>query len=202
MIRPLVLGHRGACAHSPENTIASFRRSLDDGADGFELDVQLSKDGVPVVIHDWTVDRCSPGTGAVKDLSSDELVALDVGSWFGTDFASEKLPRLADVLAAFPDAKLVDIELKQEVVKNTGLEEAVLREVKTAGAGERVMFSSFNPFVMRRTARLAPEMRRAYIYSPDVKPKVLASGLGRRFSKAGIMKPDVAHLGQIGRAHV
>jgi len=81
-VRPLILGHRGAPRLAPENTLASFKAGLEAGVDGFELDVQLSRDGRLVVIHDERVDRTTDGKGWVKDMTLAELKALDAGSWF------------------------------------------------------------------------------------------------------------------------
>jgi len=81
--RPLNFGHRGAPRAAPENTMASFQKAREDGADGVELDVQLCADGELVVIHDSSVDRTTNGRGRVKELTLVELKALDAGSWFG-----------------------------------------------------------------------------------------------------------------------
>src|SRR5436305_10973097 len=96
---PLAYAHRGGSALRPENTIAAFDHGLSLGADGVELDVHLSRDGVVVVHHDATVDRTTPGTGAVSALGARELALLDV-------------PALADVLSAFRDSRVI-IEMKE-----------------------------------------------------------------------------------------
>jgi glycerophosphoryl diester phosphodiesterase len=83
--RVWVVGHRGAMGHCPENTLASFERGLELGADWIELDVHLSRDGALVVIHDETVDRTTNGHGAVRDHTLAELEALDAGGWFGPE---------------------------------------------------------------------------------------------------------------------
>ena len=79
---PLIIGHRGASAHAPENTLAAFRMAIDAGADGIEFDVQLAKDGVPVVIHDFDLKRTGAYDVRVADLTSAELSGVDAGSWF------------------------------------------------------------------------------------------------------------------------
>lgn len=113
-----VYAHRGASIECPENTLMAFRRALEIGVDGIELDVHLSKDGVPVVIHDEAVDRTTNGTGAVDDLSVEELKRLDAGR-------GEAIPTLAEVLDLVGDRLHVNIEIKTAVAA-----EAVLREVR------------------------------------------------------------------------
>ena len=92
---PLIIGHRGASAHAPENTLAAFRVALDAGADGVEFDVQLSKDGVPVVIHDDTLERTGLRVGSVSDLTAKKLGKIDVGSWFNKKFPKRVKPEFA-----------------------------------------------------------------------------------------------------------
>jgi glycerophosphoryl diester phosphodiesterase len=82
MKTPLIIAHRGASAVAPENTIAAFRRAIEVGADGVEFDVRLARDGVPVVIHDSTLERTAGLKRGVSDLTSEELSQIDVGSWF------------------------------------------------------------------------------------------------------------------------
>jgi glycerophosphoryl diester phosphodiesterase len=130
-----VYGHRGAPAEFPENTLASFRRALELGVTGIELDVHLSADGVPVVIHDETVDRTTDGHGAVADLTVTQLKALDAGN-------GEHVPTLAEVLDLIGDRLRVDIEVK---ANEAG--EAVLKEVKDRNT--LWLISSFDWDVLR-----------------------------------------------------
>jgi glycerophosphoryl diester phosphodiesterase len=131
----VVYGHRGAAAEYPENTLPGFRRALELGIEGIELDVHLSKDGVPVVIHDETVDRTTNGKGAVADLTVAELRALDAGE-------GEHVPTLAEVLDLVGDELVVDIEIKANAAG-----EAVLDEVR--GRDTRWLISSFDWDVLR-----------------------------------------------------
>ncbi len=108
---PLIIGHRGASAIAPENTLAAFTRAIQNGADGIEFDVRLSQDGVPVVIHDATLARTGLIDGVVAELSAEVLGRTDVGSWFGrrpnaddVDFSGEKLPSLQQVFDLFADS--------------------------------------------------------------------------------------------------
>lgn len=130
-----VYGHRGAPAEFPENTLAGFRRALELGVEGIELDVHLSKDGVPVIIHDETVDRTTDGSGAVAGMTLDELRALDAGK-------GERIPTLAEVLDLVGDELIVDIEVKANAAGA-----AVLEEIE--GRDTRWLISSFDWDVLR-----------------------------------------------------
>jgi len=112
---PLIEAHRGDRANAPENTLAAFSRAIDLGADSIELDVRLSLDGVPVVIHDDRVDRTTNGSGPVEGLTCEELRRLDAGSWFSPRFTGERIPLLAEVvdLLAGRDM-LLNVELKSD----------------------------------------------------------------------------------------
>jgi glycerophosphoryl diester phosphodiesterase len=110
---PVLLGHRGACARAPENTIASLRRALLDGAEGFEFDVRMSRDGVPVLMHDETLDRTTDGSGRVASFDRDDLERLDAGSQFAQEFAGERIPELSEVLDEFLGSVALAMELKE-----------------------------------------------------------------------------------------
>ncbi|HEY6099400.1 MAG TPA: glycerophosphodiester phosphodiesterase family protein [Anaeromyxobacter sp.] len=139
---PLVLGHRGASAEAPENTLAAFRLALQQGADGVELDVWRCATGEVVVGHDETTLRVSGVDLAIPDAPLPELRALDVGAWKGEAFRGEGMPLLAEVLEALPRA-VVNVELKSRG-RDLGLAEAAARVIARAGAEARVIVSSFD----------------------------------------------------------
>src|SRR5215467_1491294 len=101
MNTPLIIGHRGASAVAPENTMAAFREATAVGADGIEFDVRLTGDGVPVVIHDSTLRRTGGLQHRVADLTSAEIAKVDVGSWFAESFTDETVPSLAELFTLF-----------------------------------------------------------------------------------------------------
>ncbi|MCI0545666.1 MAG: glycerophosphodiester phosphodiesterase, partial [Candidatus Rokubacteria bacterium] len=109
---PLVIAHRGASEEAPENTIAAFELALALGADGLEVDVHLSKDDQPVVIHDFTLERTTDGAGPVRALTARELKRLDAGGWMGTRFRGQRIQNLHEVLERFRDRTRCWIELK------------------------------------------------------------------------------------------
>jgi glycerophosphoryl diester phosphodiesterase len=137
----LVLGHRGYSAKYPENTLLAFKKAIEAGADGVELDVWLTKDGEVVVIHDETVDRVSNGTGKVKEMTLDELKALDFGN-------GEKIPTLEEVFEALPGDVVINIEIKDiDAVEKTA-------KIISENNLERVLVSSFNIDALREFRKL------------------------------------------------
>lgn len=177
-MRPLVIAHRGASGTAPENTLAAFRRAVVLGADMIELDAQLTRDGEVVVMHDWTLERTTDGTGAVHERTLEELRRLDVGSWFAPAFAGERLPTLREVLGAV--ALPINVELKP--VGDDGLEARAHAVVMGAGALGRVVFSSFDESVLARLRVLAPEAAIALLWeTPQAAEAVRrAEGVGAR----------------------
>ena len=168
LTRLLNIAHRGASAVAPSNTLAAFEKAIELGADGAELDVQLSADGVPVVIHDFTVDRTTDGSGRVAEMSLAQLRELNAGAACGPPFASQRIPTLAEVLEAVGDRLLLNIELKSASLRDDGLERTVIAQVVRFGLGGRVLLSSFNPFALRRAKRLAPWIPLGLIYAPNL----------------------------------
>ncbi|MDP4549529.1 glycerophosphodiester phosphodiesterase family protein [Alkalihalobacillus macyae] len=122
------VAHRGASGYAPENTMAAFEKAVKMKADYIEIDVQQTKDGELIVIHDTSVERTTDGSGMVKDLTLEELKQLDAGSWFGEEFAGEKLPTLAEVLDAYRGKSGILIELKSPSLY-PGIEENVVAEL-------------------------------------------------------------------------
>jgi glycerophosphoryl diester phosphodiesterase len=139
---PLVLGHRGASADAPENTLAAFRLALDQGADGVELDVWRCASGEVVVVHDEDTARVSGVALRVPQASVAELRALDVGAWKGEAFRGERMPLLSDVLEALPGA-VVNVELKSRS-GDLRLARGAAEVVARADAARRVLVSSFD----------------------------------------------------------
>jgi len=163
--KTLNLAHRGANTDAPENTMAAFRRAVEVGASGLEFDVQLSKDGSVVVIHDEKLERTTSGSGLVKDYTLQELQHLDAGSWFGEEFAGEKIPTLDQVLDQFSSTNLVyNIELKSGIVLYPGLEEKVIEAVTTRNLEDQVVVSSFNHYSLVTCCELNKEIRTGMLY--------------------------------------
>jgi len=142
-----VIAHRGAAAYEPENTLAAFQKAIDLGADGVELDVHRSADGVLVVIHDSTVDRTTNGTGSVSQLDLAQLKSLDAGK-------GQKIPTLREALDLVKGKlKIVQIEMK---AMNT--EAALARELRESGIEPKAVYvGSFFGSSVKRFKEIAPE---------------------------------------------
>jgi glycerophosphoryl diester phosphodiesterase len=153
--RPLLLGHRGAMARAPENTLGAFAAAIADGAHGVELDVTLSGDSVPVVIHDDTLDRTTNVLGKPSDFDADELATLDAASWFPGGWPHpEGVPRLDDVLRAMPDGAVVNVELKGPSPAWIGLERRVVDVIRAQTPRVHVVVSSFHPAQLLEVRRI------------------------------------------------
>ena len=151
----IVFAHRGYSGRYPENTMTAFREALKAGTDGIELDVQLSKDGQLVIIHDETLDRTTTGKGYVKDFTLSELKQLDasVGRLTG-----ERIPTFEEYCEWVKDTSLVtNVELKTSIVYYEDIEEKTAEMIKTFQLEDRVLFSSFNHLSIVRMKQLLPE---------------------------------------------
>ncbi len=169
MKQPLIIAHRGASAYAPENTMSSFRKALFMGSDGIELDVQLTIDGHPVVIHDEKIDRTSNGSGFVKNLTFEELGRYDFGGWYSSEFTGEKISALSEVLELLSDKEmLLNIELKNNVVKYEGMEKTVINLIRKYGFEKKVILSSFNHYSMFEIKEIAPDLKVGLLYSHGI----------------------------------
>ncbi len=150
--KPLVWAHRGASAHAPENTMYAFALAPEMGADGIELDVQMSADGELVVIHDEKLERTTSGEGWVYETEWAELRELTASAGMG-DFPDARIPLLAEVLDFSRSVGLwVNIELKDSIVVYPGMGDKVVHLVEQLGMSEQVIVSSFNHQSLRSLA--------------------------------------------------
>lgn len=183
--RPILLGHRGAMARAPENTLGAFRAALDDGGDGVELDVQLAADAVPIVLHDDTLDRTTDLRGLPIRRSAEELDDADAGTWF-PGWGREKIPRLHEVFRALPPGSVINVELKGPTAITLGLERRVL-DVIRAHPRVKVIISSFHPAQLLAVRALAPEIPIGLLLS-DSSVLPLRTGWA-----AAVLLPDAIH---------
>jgi glycerophosphoryl diester phosphodiesterase len=158
-----VIAHRGASGTSPENTLVAFRRAVELGADMIELDVQLTHDGAVVVIHDYTLERTTSGTGAVQAHTLADIRRYDAGGWFNPAFRGERVPTLGETLAAV--ALPLNVELKP--VGPGELEARALAAVEEAGALERTVFSSFAMDALERLRARSATAQLAILWETD-----------------------------------
>jgi glycerophosphoryl diester phosphodiesterase len=160
-----ILGHRGASADFPENTLEALVGAAEQGADGVELDVMVCGSGELVVCHDERLDRLAGLPWSVARTPWRALRQVDVGSRLG--FAPARIPLLADVFDALPARLVVNVELKCEAVDDRGLALAVGRYLTDAGLSARAFVSSFNPLCLVRLAQAYPALRRGFLIDPD-----------------------------------
>lgn len=160
-----IIAHRGSMGTHPENTMPAFEEAYRVGADGIELDVQMTKDGALVIIHDERVNRTSNGKGRVKDFTLEEIRRLDFGAAFSEAFAGTTIPTLEEVLDWYVGTPLkLHIELKNGIVRYAGLEEKVMDLVHQYGIEERVFLSSFNHYSLVDIHRDYPHMKTAILF--------------------------------------
>jgi len=153
------VAHRGYSAVAPENTMPAFAAAVLGGATYVEFDVRTTADGVPVVIHDRTVDRTTDGSGHVWDLTVEEVRALDAGSWFAPAYAGVPVPLLEEVLDLPSPALLLEIKppASLEEVKR------IMGMVAERGLDDRTIVQSFDPEVVRLVREAAPPVRRGLL---------------------------------------
>jgi glycerophosphoryl diester phosphodiesterase len=177
MTRPLIVAHRGASAHAPENTLAAFRMAMAAGAQGLEFDVRLAKDGVPVVIHDDTLGRTASKPAKVLSLPSGELSRVDVGSWFNrrypalarAEFSGETVPTLANVMRLLRDFQgLIYVELK---AADTDFRDLAAAVCDTAGSSKllpQIIIKSFKLAVIPEVKHLLPKVRTSALFAREI----------------------------------
>ncbi len=171
---PLILGHRGNSVRAPENTLAAFSQALADGADGIEFDVRLSRDGVPVVIHDATLKRTGLIDQTVSSLTAAELRQIDVGSWFNSTrpsstFAGERLPLLEHVFPLFVKTNaLLYVEMKCDADEGASLASAVVKLCRASGMNERVVVESFDLSAIAEVKKCDAGIRTAALFEPKL----------------------------------
>lgn len=156
--KPVIVGHRGARGLAPENTLAAFRVAADLRVDGVEFDVQRTRDGHLIVIHDETVDRTTDGTGDVAAFTLDEIKRLDAGAKFAPEFAGEPVPTLGEVFDLLePTGLLFFVEIK-DPSRYPGIEQQIADLIRAYGLVDRVQVRSFEHPSLHLLYGLAPEI--------------------------------------------
>jgi glycerophosphoryl diester phosphodiesterase len=168
--RLLLIAHRGYSSEAPENTFSAFDLAIERGYHDIELDVQLSRDGVPVIIHDETLERTTNGVGRVADHSYAELSKLDAGSWFAPSFADQRVPSLEDFLIFYKDTAYLHLEIKSseavlprkiaELIISTGWaadRKEKTRHKFTASWHQKLAVSSYDRKQLLRSIKAMPE---------------------------------------------
>ncbi|HKG47015.1 MAG TPA: glycerophosphodiester phosphodiesterase family protein [Pyrinomonadaceae bacterium] len=176
MKSPLIIGHRGASAVAPENTMAAFREALAVGADGIEFDVRLTRDGVPIIIHDSTLRRTGGLPHPIAELTWTEISRVDVGSWFAGSFANETVPSLAELFTLFQsNNSTLYLEMKcDSPSEQRPLVEACVRSIHEHSLKERVIVECFQLPALKILKEIDPEIKTVALVEPSfTNPSVL-----------------------------
>jgi len=160
---PVLLAHRGASAHAPENTMIAFNLAISQGAPAIELDVQLSADYEVVVFHDRTASRTTNGSGRIRQHTLNDIKSLHAGTLFGTAFPDAKVPTLEEVFKELDPNIYLNIELKNLSTPFDSLPERVANLIRIHQAQNRVLISSFNPIALTRIFRRLPTVPRGLL---------------------------------------
>jgi glycerophosphoryl diester phosphodiesterase len=163
---PAIYAHRGASAHAPENTLAAFQRALADGAQAVEFDVKLSLDGIPIILHDQTLQRTTTGAGRANQMTLSQLKQFDAGVKFGEAFKGERIPTLEETLDQLGPSLLMNIELTNYATPFDELVNKVAALVVKYKMEERVLFSSFLPHNLMHAQKLLPQTPRGQLALP------------------------------------
>jgi glycerophosphoryl diester phosphodiesterase len=187
----MVIAHRGASAYAPENTLAAFDLALHLGCRHLELDVDITRDGHIVVIHDETVDRTINGTGPVGSHTLAELRTLDAGAWFGAQFAGERVPTYAEVLERYQGRVHLHTELKGRAQHMAAYTADLLRQY---GMVAHVTVTSFQYPRLAEIRAYAPELPTGWLVS-EVSDETIAQaqalGLTQICPKADHVTPSL-----------
>ena len=175
---PLIIAHRGASKHAPENTFAAVKRAVDSGADGIELDVRLAKDGVAMVFHDSSLKRIAGREGKIADYTSTELGSIDAGSWFNRyspklakpEYKNESVPTLAETIAFLKDFQgLIYIELKCKEADTEQLAKAVTDVICKSKLLSQIVVKCFKLSAIPHVKKFCPSVRTAALFAPKIK---------------------------------
>ncbi len=164
----LIFGHRGARAYAPMNTMPAFELAQAQGADGLELDVWPSSDGIPVILHDEHVDATTNGHGSIREMPMAQIKMLDAGSWFAPEFARTPIPTLEEVFEYFADSLLINVEIKAaddaDFEHSDGIEQATADLILRYGLTHRIIVSSFSLAVLKRFHAILPQVELGFLY--------------------------------------
>ncbi len=167
---PPIIGHRGACAYAPENTIESVRTAADLGVEWVELDVKLTKDDVPIIFHDDELDRTTNGSGPVAQATYDEISQLETGSWFADSFAGIKIPTLEEMCEALIELNMgLNLEIKPCPGREKETAEAALDLLSRIWDDhDRLMISSFSHVSLESARELASDWHRGLLIDGEL----------------------------------
>jgi len=168
---PKIIGHRGAAGYAPENTLEGIHTAADMGVEWVELDVKLTKDGVPILFHDETLERTTNGSGLVMETSYEEIRALETGSWFSDSFAGVSIPTLEQAIDVLIDRELgLNLEIKACPGRERETAEVALDLLSTIwDEHDQLLISSFSHVSLEAAYEMAADWHRGLLL-PEVWP--------------------------------
>ncbi len=164
-----IIAHRGANRCAPQNTIPAFKKAIEMGSDGFETDIHISLDEVPVICHNDTIDETSTGKGAIKSLKLDELKKYDFGSYFDESFSGTAIPTLEEFLPLCKNLKMLNLELKggNDTERRELLVKKTLELVKKYYLEDILIVSCFDPETLRCVKKIDPNCKTGFLFSEN-----------------------------------
>ncbi len=198
------IAHRGFSSRYPENTMLAFSRALELGADGAEFDVQLSRDGVPVVFHDESLSRITGDPRLVKDLTLAELQQFDISYRFQGECPAQRIPTLEEYFELVRARDFLSVlEFKTAIYEYDGIEKKVIELIHRFGLSDRIVLSSFNHYTLLRCKKIAPELPCGILYECRIaEPQDYCKQLGMQFLHPDYRFLDDAELQKYERAGV
>ena len=187
----LAIAHRGFSSQYPENTMLAFERALALGADGAEFDVQLTKDGIPVVFHDESLKRITGDDQLIKDLTLSELKQYDLSYKFAGQCPVQHIPTLEEYFSLVQHQNFLSIlEFKTAIFEYDGIEQQVIDMIRSFGLSEKIVLSSFNHYTLLRCKQIAPELPCGILYECRIaEPQDYCRRLGMQY-----LHPDYRFL--------
>lgn len=180
-----IIAHRGANKYAPQNTLPAFEKAIEFGATGVETDVHVTKDGIPVICHNYTINDTSNGIGSISSYTLEELKQFDFGSYYSHRFAGVKIPTLDEFLEliASSNIEVMNIELKSPREKETGIVESTIKAVKNHELFNRLLISSFDPKLLIEAKKIDPRCQTGLLYAPNHIEGIVANVFPVKFAK-------------------
>ncbi len=193
-----VISHRGANRVAPQNTLDAFKKSIQYKADGFETDVHMTSDGIPVICHNYSVDKTSDGKGKIAARTLEQLKKLDFGYYFHHSFKGTRIPTLEEFLKLSEKAnlKVLNIEIKSPKNKDYSIADKIIEAVKKHNLFDKLLISSFDPDLLVYIKDIEETCKTGFLYSPD-KPITYKYVLGREIDFAKSIDADAIHPHQM-----
>ena len=177
-----IISHRGANRYAPQNTLPAFQKAFELGTDGIETDVHLTRDGVPVICHNYTIDGLSNGKGAIREMTLEQFKSYDFGFYFSDKFTDTSAPTLEELLALCRDYdfEILNIELKPSKENDFSVVKKTIDMVKEYGLYDKLLISSFSVHMLIEAQKQDRTCKTAFLYSPEKKD---FHRVGRRVEK-------------------